>query len=66
MLTSDDPASTTNAANLAKTCAQCHQHAEDEPSEAFVERTAGIIHQQEGVRDNNPLVKLLRLVPGGK
>lgn len=68
MLTSDDPKSTTNAANLATTCSGpegCHlQHVKT--SETFVKNTSAIIHQQESVRDENLATKLLRLLPGGK
>lgn len=63
MLASNDPSSTVNPANVAETCASCHQHAG--ATEAFTEQTAATIHQQAGVRAANPLFKLLSLVTGG-
>lgn len=66
MLTQDDPNSSTNVTNLPKTCANCHQHQEDEPSEEFVEQTSAIIHQQDAVRDENLLVRIFEFLPGGK
>lgn len=68
MLTADHPDSTTNMANLPSTCSGaggCHQQHVN-TSETFVRNTAAIIHQQEGVRDENVAMKLLRLLPGGK
>jgi hypothetical protein len=63
-LPSKDPGSSTHAANIGPTCATCHQHAD--AGEEFASFSAEMIHQQEGVRAENILHKLLSLLPGGK
>jgi len=64
MLPSDDPASSTNDAKLAATCAGdsvnglgCHQH--KNASEDFIMQSSGMIHGQLDARKTNPLLKLL-------
>ena len=63
-LPSDDPASSTNAANIGKTCASCHQHKDAE--EEFATFSGDMIHHQETLRADNFLQKILYLLPGGK
>lgn len=64
VLPSADPASSTNDAKLAATCAGdvsdgigCHQH--KKASESFIVQSAEMIHGQSETRNNNPLLKLL-------
>lgn len=64
VLPSTDPESSTHAAKIGETCATCHQHAD--AGEQFATFSAEMIHGQEGVRADNPLHKLLQLIPGGK
>jgi hypothetical protein len=63
-LPSSDPKSSTHPAKIAATCASCHQHAD--ATEAFASGAADTIHQQEDVRDENPLHKLLSMLSGGQ
>ena len=51
---SSDPRSTVNAANLAKTCGQCHQGADQ------ARYAIGPIHVQTGTGPNHPVVKWIR------
>ena len=69
-LPSADPASSTNDVNLGGTCAGdasdgigCHQHAD--ASEAFIGQSADMIHGHSSTREENPLLKLLRIGDGG-
>jgi formate dehydrogenase gamma subunit len=54
ILRSSDPRSTVNAANLRKTCGQCHQGV------AEAKFTVGPIHVQTGAGPNNPVVEYIR------
>jgi hypothetical protein len=62
-LPSNDPESSTHASKIGETCASCHQHAD--AGEQFSAFSAEMIHQQEGLRAENPLHKILSLLPGG-
>jgi hypothetical protein len=63
ILPAEEPSSTVYAANVAATCASCHQHANAE--EGFAEQTKAMIHGRPTVRDGNPIMKLLQVVRGG-
>jgi len=54
ILPSSDPRSTINAANLRKTCGQCHKGV------AEAKFTIGPIHVQTGAGPNNPVVQWIR------
>jgi hypothetical protein len=62
-LASTDASSTVRDANLGETCASCHQHAD--ATEDFAAQSGDMIHQQFGVRDENPLWNLLMTLTGG-
>jgi formate dehydrogenase gamma subunit len=51
---SNDPRSTVNAANLAKTCGQCHQGVVE------AKFAIGPVHVQTGAGPNHPVVKWIR------
>jgi cytochrome b subunit of formate dehydrogenase len=51
---SADPRSTVNAANLPKTCGQCHQGADQ------AHYSVGPVHVQTGTGPNHPVVKWIR------
>ena len=51
---SADPRSTVNSANLAKTCGQCHQGADQ------ASYSVGPVHVQTGTGPNHPVVKWIR------
>ncbi|MBN2847258.1 MAG: hypothetical protein JXP72_02270 [Coriobacteriia bacterium] len=61
-LPSSDPKSSTHPARLAATCASCHQHAD--ATSSFAAGAADTIHQQEDLRAENPLHRLLSTLPG--
>ncbi len=54
ILRSSDPRSTVNAANLPKTCGQCHQGVND------AKFTIGPVHVQTSAGPNHPVVKWIR------
>jgi formate dehydrogenase gamma subunit len=54
ILRSSDPRSTVNAANLPKTCGQCHKGVADD------KYTIGPIHVQTNAGPNHPVVKWIR------
>ncbi len=59
-----DPESLIYSARLAETCASCHQHAG--AGETFARQTADLIHQQEPLRERNPINVLLQRLTGGR
>lgn len=64
VLPSTDPESSTHPARVGETCASCHQHAD--AGEEFAVFSADMIHQQEAVRADNLLHKVLAVFPGGR